>query len=147
MKARTACSIIASACALFCLASCSDSTDSPAEEPAPQADPGHAKAVGKTPTASVHRSHIHLGSLIITQYHTGEQPVTYGGNELAKVRLHYAKHETGEVFLTKAEVILQDGAVHAHAPHKVMGVTFTTHVLGRNPRPVELEQHFPLDER
>lgn len=147
MNAGTACSIIASACALFCLASCSDSTDSAAEEPAPQADLGHPRAVGETPTASVHRSHIHLGSLIIKQWHTNEQPVTYRGNELAKVRLHYAKHETGEVFLTKAEVILQDGAVNAHVPHKGMGVTFTTDVLGRDPRPVELEQHFPLDER
>ena len=147
MNARTACSIIASACALFCLASCSDSTDSAAEQPAPQAGPGHAKAVSETPTASVHRSRVHLGSLIITQYHTNEQPVTYPGNELAQVRLHYAKHETGEVFLTKTEVVLQDGAVNTHVPKKVMGVTFTAHVLGRDPRPVELEQHFPLDER
>ena len=84
--------------------------------------------------------------MTIQQYHTGLQPVTYHSNELAKVRLYYAKHETGGVFLTKAEAILQDGTVNAHVPLKVMGVTFTVSVPGRDPRPVELEQYFPLDE-
>ena len=68
--------------------------------------------------------------------------MNYRGNERSNARLHYAKHETGEVFLTKAEVILQDGAVNVHVPQKGMGVGFTPTFLDAIRSPL----HFPPDE-
>jgi hypothetical protein len=142
MNTRIACCIVASTFTMLSLMSCSDSADSATGEPASPPGPASAEPVDDTPKASVHRSHIYLGSLIIQQYHTGEQPVTYGGKELSNVRLYYEQNHNGAVSLQKAEVVLHDGTVKAHVPKKIMSVTFSLNTLRRDPKAVEVEQYF-----
>lgn len=133
--------------AMFCAQGCSDSADSTANTSTPGTGSASVAPLAHPPQPPVHRSHLYVGELFIQQYHTGEQPVSYRGDQLSRITLHYGEHDTGEIYLASLSVTLKDGTVQEHTPRKAMSVTFNPGVLGRGPQAIEIEQRFEASRR
>ena len=100
----------------------------------------HEEASPQDADVTIIRSQIYLSRIFIKQWHIKQpEPVWYGGDQISQVRLDYGVHQTGERFLRRAVISLNDGSVKTHTPVKGMSVTLGVNG-GNVEKPVEIVQ-------
>jgi hypothetical protein len=100
----------------------------------------HEEASPRDADVTIIRSQLYLSRVFIKQWHIKQpEPVWYGADRISQVRLEYGVHQTGERFLRRAVIFLNDGSVKTHTPVKVMSVTLGVNG-GNVQKPVEILQ-------